>query len=255
MNVVPFDFDGASVRVVMRDGEPWFVAADVCAVLEHSNVTVALESVEEYQRAKESLALANGQEVNLVSESGLYALIFRSRKVEAKRFQRWVFEEVLPSIRKTGGYGDRYAIPNNKTAIAAVEFEAYKRVADAFGLSRNAALIAADNAVARDYGISFKEKLQITLQADGNEVPMLVSAIGAELGIGGGVQKRGKVVNDMLAGMGLQVKSSNGEWMPTEAGAPYAFVAQTGKKHRNGTPVTQVKWRSSIIPLIQAHME
>ena len=156
---------------------------------------------------------------------------------------------MLPSIRKTGSYGIQSLLTNRE--LASRDLDAYNRAALLFGLSKNAALIAADNAVARDYGISFKDKLRITLQAEDNEVPLLVSAIGAELGIAGGVQKRGKMVNDMLVGMGLQVMTSNGDWLPTEAGAPYAFVAQTGKKHKDGTPVTQVKWKQSVVELIK----
>ncbi len=67
--------------------------------------------------------------------------------------------------------------------------------------------------------------------------------------------KRGKLVNDALAGMGFQTKLSNGDWMPLEAGAPYAFVSQTGKKHKDGTPVTQVKWKQSVVELIRKHLE
>ena len=97
------------VRVVMKDGEPWFVAADVCRVLGLTNPTVALASLDEDERAKFNLGRSpihgGGGDVNIVSEPGLYRLIAASRKPEAKRFQRWVYHEVLPSIRKTGSYG------------------------------------------------------------------------------------------------------------------------------------------------------
>ncbi len=255
-NLVEFAFDGSSVRVVMRDGEPWFVAADVAAVLGYRDTYSMTRYLSDDERGSAKLADPTGiaQDYVVLNESGLYSAIFRSTLEGAQKFRRWVTAEVLPTIRKTGSYSLE-SVPNNRTAIAAVEFEAYKRVADAFGLSKNAALIAADNAVARRYAISFKDELGITLQAEDNEVPLLVSAIGEVLGVQGGVVKRGKLVNDALAGMGFQTKLSNGDWMPLEAGAPYAFVSQTGKKHKDGTPVTQVKWKQSVVELIRKHLE
>lgn len=101
-----FNFGEQSVRVVIRDGEPWFVAADVCAVLGIKNITMALRRLDSDEQALNSIeGLSRGNDIaNIVSESGLYALIFSSRKPEAKRFTKWVTSEVLPSIRKTGGY-------------------------------------------------------------------------------------------------------------------------------------------------------
>lgn len=92
-----------SIRVVMIDGKPWFVAVDVCRALELKNTTVALKSLAEDEKSKFNLGLSGGA-TNCVNESGLYRLIFASRKPEAEKFRRWVFHEVLPSIRETGSY-------------------------------------------------------------------------------------------------------------------------------------------------------
>ena len=91
------------LRIVNIDGNSWFLAADVCKILEHSNVTVALDRVDDDDKAKLNLGLRGG-ESNVVNESGLYALILGSRKPEARLFKRWVTKEVLPVIRETGGY-------------------------------------------------------------------------------------------------------------------------------------------------------
>ncbi len=91
------------VRVVMINGEPHFVAADVCRVLDIKNPTMAMKQLNDNERAKFNLGLPYG-EVNVVNEPGLYRLIFASRKPEARDFQDWVYHEVLPSIRKTGSY-------------------------------------------------------------------------------------------------------------------------------------------------------
>ena len=101
-----FDFKGRTVRTVTRDGETWFVAADICAVLQHSNPTRAVERLDDDERGLTTIQAhpGNDQIVNVVSESGLYALIFSSRKPEAKVFRRWVTGVVIPSIRRTGAY-------------------------------------------------------------------------------------------------------------------------------------------------------
>ena len=91
------------VRTVIRDGEPWFVAADVCRALEHSNVSMALERLDADEKAKFNLGLRGG-DTGCVNEPGLYSLVLGSRKPEAKAFKRWITHEVIPSIRKTGGY-------------------------------------------------------------------------------------------------------------------------------------------------------
>lgn len=99
-----FSFDGVDVRVIMRGGEPWFVAADVCRSLDISNATDAMRRLDEDERTLVSIEGAPPAGLNVISESGLYSLILGSRKPEARRFKRWVTKEVLPAIRKTGSY-------------------------------------------------------------------------------------------------------------------------------------------------------
>lgn len=90
------------VRTVMVSDEPWFVAADVCKALELSNPTVAVSRLDEDERAKFNLG-RQGEGI-IVNEAGLYSLILGSRKPEAKVFKRWITHDVIPAIRKTGGY-------------------------------------------------------------------------------------------------------------------------------------------------------
>ena len=93
------------IRTVTFEGEIWFVAADVCAVLDIKNVSQALEDFDDDEKGiSKTYTLGGEQKMLIVSEPGLYRLIFKSRKPDAKKFQRWVFHEVIPSIRKTGGY-------------------------------------------------------------------------------------------------------------------------------------------------------
>ena len=103
-----FNFDSYAVRTLTRNGEPWFVAADVCAALGLDNTTKALLRLDEDEQTLISIqGIHSGPGnpmVNVINESGLYSLILTSRKPEAKRFKKWVTSEVLPSIRKTGQY-------------------------------------------------------------------------------------------------------------------------------------------------------
>ncbi len=103
--VIPFQFNEHPIRTIVRGEEPWFVARDVCDVLELSNVGEALSGLD-YDELTSELLMSGGQrrEMKLISESGLYNLIFKSRKPQAREFRKWVTSEVLPTIRKTGSY-------------------------------------------------------------------------------------------------------------------------------------------------------
>lgn len=115
-----FKFNDRPVRIVEKDGEPWWIAKDVCEILEIENTSDALSVLD----ADERITLVNSEgnpragipnSFNCVSEPGLYRLIMRSRKPQAKAFQRWVAHDVLPTIRKIGTYklGD-YDIPKTR---------------------------------------------------------------------------------------------------------------------------------------------
>lgn len=101
-----------SVRVIVRNGEPWFVAKDVCTCLavDTSNLSKLLD---EDEKGSYSIRTPGGlQDMSVVNEPGLYSLILRSRKPDAKKFKRWVTHEVLPSIRKTGSYSMQPTLPD-----------------------------------------------------------------------------------------------------------------------------------------------
>jgi prophage antirepressor-like protein len=118
MQLLIFQFDDDitmnDLTTVEIDGEPWFVAADVCKLLDIKNVTQALNRLDEDEKLPYVINRAGqSRNLNLVNESGLYALIFRSKKETAKQFRKWVTKEVIPSIRKKGVYGiDRVQTPN-----------------------------------------------------------------------------------------------------------------------------------------------
>lgn len=98
--------DDRPFRITDINGEPWFVLTDVCRELDIGNPSQAAKSLDDDEKGIiTGDTLGGAQKMTVISESGLYSLILRSRKPEAKRFKKWVTKEVLPSIRKTGGYG------------------------------------------------------------------------------------------------------------------------------------------------------
>lgn len=130
-----------NVRITMIDGNPWFVAKDVCDCLEIGNpyTSLALLDVDEKTtlHSMETLNDSTGlrKDSCIINESGLYSLVLRSRKPEAKAFKRWITHEVLPSIRKTGGYGQP-ALPNFNNPVEAARAWADAKEAEMLAQSK-----------------------------------------------------------------------------------------------------------------------
>lgn len=100
-----FVFEGHDVRVAGSAFSPWWVASDVCKVLEQPNTSQVLERLDEDEKGIQIVDTLGGQQNMLcINESGLYSLILTSRKPQARQFKKWITSEVIPSIRRTGGY-------------------------------------------------------------------------------------------------------------------------------------------------------
>ena len=101
-----FYFGNTPIRVIEKDGNPWFVASEVCGVLGIANATDAVRRLDDDEYALVTIeGISRGNDkANIINESGLYSIVLTSRKPEAKRFKKWVTSEVLPEIRKTGSY-------------------------------------------------------------------------------------------------------------------------------------------------------
>lgn len=185
-----FDFKGASLRTLTdKAGEPWFVAKDVCDILGHSNVSMALDRLDDDERSKFNLGRQG--ETNIVNEAGLYVLVLGSRKPEAHEFKRWVTHEVLPQIRRTGGYIPTTDVDDDMTIFAKavmigqrtmeaqkqriaeqqtriVELEPKARFADAVAASDGTCLVGELAKMLRQNGMDIgQNRLFRLLQADG----------------------------------------------------------------------------------------
>lgn len=251
-NVIPFQFESNAIRVQVDDaGQPWFNANDVCVALEMANARDAISKhVDPEDVAKRDTLTAGGVQLqNHINESGLYALILGSTKDGAKRFKRWVTSEVLPSIRKTGGYEakktekvtpliDANRLFRSNLSIAKVVFRG------------NQALLSANMATYKATGTDVLGNLGAThlLSAD-REALLTASDIGEQIGLSG--QK----VNILLEKKGLVLSfrdhKNRKQYEMTEDGARFGETMDTGKKHGDGTPVKQIKWYSRIVDLLK----
>lgn len=122
------------IRVLNIDNEPWWILADVCRILELANPSKVSQRLDDDEKANCELGLSGG-ETNIINESGLYSVILRSDKPQAKQFKRWVTHKVLPSIRKTGSYSTLQApvsdLDSLSRRIDVLEKEALLRRVDA----------------------------------------------------------------------------------------------------------------------------
>ena len=153
-----FSFGNHEIRTATDEhGEIWFVAADVCSALEHTNPTKAVaDHVDDEDKANFQLGLP-GRAPTVVNESGLYALIFGSRKEAAKRFKRWVTSEVLPAIRKNGYYASNESTSLQQPA-AAETVDAVMRVVG--GMAQNLRLDTDDYLMLLRYSLGkYDQKL------------------------------------------------------------------------------------------------
>ena len=97
--------DFGEIRTIEQNGEPWFVAADVCRALDIGNPSMAVERLDDDEKGISTIDTRGGkQRMAIINEPGLYSLVLGSRKPEAKAFKRWIAHEVIPAIRKHGGY-------------------------------------------------------------------------------------------------------------------------------------------------------
>lgn len=256
-NIVPFQFDSNTLAVQIDDnGEPWFSASEVCDVLGFANPWDAVSRhVDPDDLGKREVidCMGRKQQANHINESGLYALIFGSTKAEAKRFKKWVTSQVLPSIRKTGSYHAKAAMqPLKVTTEAAKAFPALVRAARLLGCDKNAAAIAANQAIYGMTNVNLMQQLGHThLEAQNQDTLFFTPT---ELGKRMEPNTSARGINLLLAEAGMQFKRAD-VWEVTDAGKEFARIYDTGKRHGIGVPVTQIKWSPNVLPLLGEQKE
>lgn len=124
-----FCYKAMPVRTVDVDGDTWFVAKDVADILEFEDATHAIRSLDEDEKGLRKMETPGGmQDMTIISEAGLYTLLMRSNKPEAKPFRRWVTHDVLPSIRKTGSYALSNAAQSPKICLPQGSIELAEKI-------------------------------------------------------------------------------------------------------------------------------
>lgn len=229
-----------SVRVIVQDGEPWFIASDVAKALGYERPNDAVNThCKKVNKFSYGDSPRGAQPYNIIPESDVYRLIMRSNLPNAERFQDWVVEEVLPSIRKTGNYS---MAPASAPGIRPLRDIA--AIYEAAGIHGNQLALALDKFYKAESGMSALGAAGIALKEPKQDVHCNATQLGAMMG---GVKAR--AVNKRLAAAGLQESTPAG-WRPTELGKQYAVLLDTGKKTGNGTPVTQLKWYPTVLDII-----
>lgn len=203
-----------NVRVVQVDGEPWFVAADVCRALEISNSRDAVARLDDDEKGVGSTDTLGGKQgMQIINEPGLYTLVLGSRKPEAKAFKRWVTHEVLPSIRKHGAYLTDNVL---EEALASPDF--LIQLATQLKEEKEARLKAEQKTIEQEKTIEEqKPKVLFADAVSASKTSILIGDL-AKLIRQNGVEVGQKRLFEWLRNNGWLMKSGNSKNMPTQRG-------------------------------------
>ena len=225
-----------NVRVVQVDGEPWFVAADVCRALEISNSRDAVARLDDDEKGVGSTDTLGGKQgMQIVNEPGLYTLVLGSRKPEAKAFKRWVTHEVLPSIRKHGAY-----LTDNVLEEALTSPDFLIQLATQLKTEKEARLKAEQKTIEQEKTIEvLKPKADYTDMILKNNSLVTITQIAKDYGLSG------KAMNKKLHEMKI-IYNLNGQWLLYSKYQAEGYVhSETFPiNHKNGSHDTKMntKW-------------
>ena len=266
-NLAQFNFNTQQVRVIAIEGEPWFVAKDLCTILDIANSSDALSRLDEDEKDVIGLTdtIGRNQSMAIVSESGMFALILSCRKPEAKPFRKWVTSEVLPAIVRGGTYTAHTFTP--APAISAVQVPT-----QAIALCKTLLLEAGieqpitSSWVLTQYAKYDPDKAAVyedgkKLLASTADIPeplLSPTEIGKLLAKRQGLEKplSAIAVNKLLVDRGFQVQSieisTKGEkktWHLTDSGKLYGkIITDTARGH--GKTIFHVRWLTKITELL-----
>ncbi|PSB00370.1 BRO-N domain-containing protein [Merismopedia glauca] len=256
-----FEYQAQEVRTIVIDGEPWFVAKDICTILEYSNTSRMLPLVDSEDKQeinpqdRTDLVLSlpsNTFRLTLINESGLYACIFSSHKPQAKIFKKWVTSEVLPSIRQTGGYQLKAVEPTPDEIIRQGCWAVDLILA---GVNVKPELVSGikANLVAKHLpaiSTTVEETRQLLINESACEENLLTpTQLGKQIGMSGAA------VNKKLVELGLQVRhpkrgKTDPAYIATPTGINYSSVVfATDNKGNSQTTYQSLRWNPSVLEL------
>ncbi|WP_308719025.1 Bro-N domain-containing protein [Komagataeibacter xylinus] len=258
-NIIPFAFKGHEIRTVLVDGKPAFVGKDVGERLGYADPTNAMKlhcrGVVKRHPIVDSLGRT--QNARIIFEPDVLRLIIKSKLPEAEEFERWVFDEVLPSIRKTGSYGAIKAPEQKPKRIRKpafdVAFERCLRVASHLSnLDENQRLLMAARGTKELSGVNPLELMGVTSVAAPTQDNYLTpTQIGKEIGLSP------IATNKLITTIGYQVKSVgssvSSDYSMTDAGAKHGRMFDTTRRHGKGSQ-QQLKWSPNLVGILRAAM-
>lgn len=273
-NLSIFVFESQQVRFVGTAEKPEWVAADICACLELSDTSKALETLEPDEKGTKNVRTLGGeQEMLTVTEPGLYRLTFKSRKPVAKRFQRWVFHEVLPSLRRTGKYEIPLREQQHNTKPSLDELVSFgQKVLSGTRLSaelQTITILRGVQALCPEIAPMAQELVGAIQEIEATPTrhlpPTELGKIYAERN---GLPKpvRPQVVNQVLESAGLQSKQveikidSTGKqrqkniWFLTEAGKQWGTVIRD-KARTHDKIIEHVRWLPDVLDVIDLSIQ
>lgn len=249
--IVPFDFKGQQVRTDLIDGQVVFAASDVCSILGYAN---ARDAIAKHCRAKgvakrDTLTSGGKQSLTYISEGNLYRLITGCNLPGADEFESWVFDEVIPTIRKTGAYvAPKVAKPAALMREARSVLSDSMKVAKLLGFDGNQAKIRAMQVTKAKTGVDVAELFEVKLIAETQAMHLSPTLIGLRLR----PAQTPNQVNQLLVALGAQVKE-DGAWVGAESHREHWEYKDDPRKHTTGS-VRSLRWFPSIVPLIQAQL-
>ncbi|MDC6407393.1 Bro-N domain-containing protein [Xylella fastidiosa subsp. multiplex] len=245
--ITPFHFESQAVRTVVDDhGEVWFVGKDVAAVLGYADHSKALSAHCKGEAKRLPLQTPGGmQEVRIISEPDMLRLIVSSKLPAAERFERWVFEEVLPTLRKTGTYSTPGALPTlpgpTQDRVAALLLIG-QFVSKVTGVKPGIAAAATLACIKSNTNLT-TEEIRRALPALQEPLCLLnATQLGKRL------HCSAKAVNQLLASRGFQFRNERDEWELTEAGRVWCEAIPYS---RNGHSSYQLLWNPDVIACLR----
>lgn len=251
--IIPFDFENNQIRAITdQQGDPWLVAADVCAVLGLS--TEQTRRLDEDEKGLRLIHTLGGQQkMVVINESGFYALVFRSDKPKAKELRKFVTSVILPSIRKTGSYTTKtHKAKISKLTLVNRAFGSALSVAKKIHKDPNQAILAANNWVKNSLDVDVLEEFGGTKMIAPVQVRYLTpTELGTELGTSA------IKVNKQLQQLGLQTERRDHKnrliWEATAKGEPYSILIDSGKRHSNGKAIQVLNWYPTVLDVLRAN--
>lgn len=247
--MIPFSFESNLIRVITLDDRPMFNARDVATALDYANPSKAYQ---DHCKSLKKLSYNEMLELNwpnpnpqgeyLIPEADVFRLVMRSKKPEAERFQDWVCEEVLPTIRRTGSYTPADPVLTSyrrATGILKEVLEISRLLGTDLPMARTLAL----DHVRQHTGLDFPPLLTHNAVS---EPPMTPTALGLLINFSG------RWMNNCLQAAGLQTKNEHGDWIPTDKGKPYSTCNPYKSPHSTHTGYRTL-WYRSVLDILPAN--